>query len=245
VHPKIGALPTYAFFYGGSALVFAAVCFVLRRRMGLGRWLWVAQTACYAFGMYLGAKVLYDLGHERFDAAALLTIAGWERSGLWGGPLVVLATAVPAALVTRQARGALDLLALSLPGALAVAHVGCFCAGCCYGAACAWPWGVTFPAGGQAPADGARHPTQLYEVAVLMATLAVLVALRRSARWEGWLLAWLLALYGAGRALVEVFRGDVRFAWGGASLSQAVCAAVAVVAVGALAVRRVLVRRAA
>jgi phosphatidylglycerol:prolipoprotein diacylglycerol transferase len=50
-----------------------------------------------------------------------------------------------------------DGFAVPVAAAVAVGRLGCFCAGCCYGAVTTLPWGVDF-------GDGQpRHPTQLYE----------------------------------------------------------------------------------
>ncbi len=237
MHPYVAGLPTYSFFYGGAAIVQFAVCLALARRMELSRWWSLALAGCYCLGMFVGAKALYDVGQHAFHFANLVSPASYEKGGLWGGPLVVLAAAVPIALATKKSARLCDLLALSLPPALALAHAGCFFAGCCYGRPTTMPWAVTFPAGSKPPNGVPLHPTQLYEIALLALTLAALVAARR--KWPGLLLAWFLALYGAGRAVIELFRGDERLSWAGISLSQAICAAVAAAAALVLAISAV------
>ncbi len=96
----------------------------------------------------------------------------------------------------------------------AIGRVGCFLEGCCYGAPTAGPLGVHFP--GHALA---RHPTQLYEMAADLAIAALLLFAVAPVR-RGERLGWMLALYGAARALIEVWRGDPRGGVGPLSTSQ-------------------------
>jgi len=76
---------------------------------------------------------------------------------------------------------------------------------------------------------------------VLAVTFAVLVALANKPKWNGLLLGVFLAMYCAGRALIECFRGDERLTYTGWSVSQVICLATALlaaVAVGAKLARR-------
>jgi phosphatidylglycerol:prolipoprotein diacylglycerol transferase len=96
----------------------------------------------------------------------------------------------------------------------AIGRIGCFLEGCCYGAPTTGPLGVHFP--GHALA---RHPTQLYEMAADLAIAAVLLLAVKTGR-RGERLGWMLALYGAARALVELLRDDPRGGVGPLSTSQ-------------------------
>jgi phosphatidylglycerol---prolipoprotein diacylglyceryl transferase len=110
--------------------------------------------------------------------------------------------------------------------------VGCFVVGDDYGRPTGLPWGVKFPQGlppstagnlatqfGVAvPADVpastvlAVHPTQLYEVAIMLAVFMVLWRWRLADRPLGWLFGAYLAFAGAERFLVEILRAkDDRF----------------------------------
>ena len=93
---------------------------------------------------------------------------------------------------------------------------GCFFNGCCYGAPTAGPLGVEFP--GHA---AARHPTQLYEAAVVLALFFVLhLVIAPRKRGHGEVLGWLFVLYGALRSALELLRDDPRGALGPLSTSQ-------------------------
>jgi prolipoprotein diacylglyceryltransferase len=109
-----------------------------------------------------------------------------------------------------------DLVAPCLMVGQAIGRLGCFLEGCCYGAATGGPLGVRFPGH-----PLARHPTQLYESAADLAIAAVLwFLLRPRARGRGRLFGWMLVLYGAARAVIELWRDDPRGGLGPLSTSQ-------------------------
>jgi phosphatidylglycerol---prolipoprotein diacylglyceryl transferase len=106
----------------------------------------------------------------------------------------------------------------------AIGRLGCFAAGCCWGAACDphLPWAARFPPESLAyqsqlasrliPQGALRsipiHPTQLYEA---LGELCIFVALTLWAsrkRFHGELLALYLILYAPLRATIETMRGD-------------------------------------
>lgn len=147
------------------------------------------------------------------------------------GPLVYLVLSVPAVLFVRRrnsqpirdgrlpntpdsirhnpsVRADLDLIALSAPVPLALAKLACLASGCCYGRPSNLPWAITFPAGSSVVPGGIPlHPTQLYDMAVLLGIASVLVVLAERLRWCGTLLLWFVTTYGFGRVLTEFTRG--------------------------------------
>jgi prolipoprotein diacylglyceryltransferase len=192
---------------------------------------------CYFWGMSCGAKILYDILHHRLDWRNYLDIHYYFETGAWGGPLAYLAVAVGAiVLFARNKRRLMDIAVLALPVPMILAKVSCFLNGCCYGRESGLPWAVAFVEGAKAPAGIARHPTQLYEIAVLAVILLVFAVLDRE-RWRGTLLYWFVAIYGLGRPLTEFFRDSEAHdpLLGPLSASQFVCGAAAVVCVIALA----------
>ena len=91
---------------------------------------------------------------------------------------------------------------------IAVGRLGCFYAGCCFGAPTDLPWGVDF-------GDGiARHPNQLYEVVFHLGAAATLVWVGR----RGWLrtqrIKVYLIAYMLFRIVSETWRPEPRVAWG-------------------------------
>jgi phosphatidylglycerol---prolipoprotein diacylglyceryl transferase len=157
---------------------------------------------------------------------------------LWEGGLVFyggfIAAALTAAWYMRRHRMPFLAHADTLIPGVALGHffgrLGCFAAGCCWGAPshAHLPWLTRFPpvslayqtfaarpnaaelivAGGGSTVP--VHPTQLYEAFGELALFALLVlALRPRKRFDGQLLAsWLMA-YAVLRTVVELFRGDV------------------------------------
>jgi len=228
--PRIGPIPTFSIFYSIGILCHYLVSFLLARRLGLRRRVWIAASVCYNFGMIIGAKALYDIQHTQLDLGALLSIRHYMQGGLWGGLLPYLCISVPLVLLLSKRRlAALDLIALSIPIPWIFAKLGCLFNGCCYGKACSLPWAVTFPEGARgAPAGIPLHPTQIYEILVVLCILVVFMILKR--RWgSGTMLLWFLALYGLGRAVTEVWRGDTEHHLyiGPLTLSQLICLAAA------------------
>ncbi|MGD8500198.1 MAG: prolipoprotein diacylglyceryl transferase [Phycisphaerales bacterium] len=152
--------------------------------------------------------------------------------GFWGGLLAYLCLSVPLVLSKRR-RAALDLIALSIPIPWIFAKLGCLFNGDCYGREWSMPWAITFPEGVQgAPAGVPLHPTQIYEILVMVVVLIVFKMLRRE-RWQGTMLLWFLVLYGLGRAATEVWRGDVdqHVYVGPLNLSQLICSVAAGVSI--------------
>jgi phosphatidylglycerol:prolipoprotein diacylglycerol transferase len=102
-----------------------------------------------------------------------------------------------------------DIFGTAFPLAHAISRVGCFAAGCCYGAPTDSALGVTYPPDSLiAPAGATLHPVQLYEAAGL-AGIAVVTNLwfpRRA--WDGQVFLLYLLLYAGLRAGTEAYRGD-------------------------------------
>lgn len=154
----------------------------------------------------------------------------WEggMSYFWGFALALVAAIV----VIRKHRLPLwrvgDLAAPSLALGYAIARIGCFGAGCCYGKPTDLPWGVLFP-GLTQPV----HPTQLYATLMNLIIFALLLRWAKHQRFEGELFAGFLTLHGLYRFINEFFRAGAtsRIAFDGITLGHFV--SVAVMAAGA------------
>ncbi len=224
--PRIGPVPTYSVLYIASILSHFLISYLLARRLGLRRRVWIVVGICYMEGMTIGAKVLYDLQQGQFDFSLLLNIRHYMQEGLWGGLLAYFVLAVPLVLLlAKRRRAALDLVALSIPIPWVFVKLGCLLNGDCYGTKCSLPWAITFPEGAAgAPAGIPLHPTQIYEILVVLCVLVVFKVLKYE-RWRGTMLLWFLILYGLGRAATEVWRGDFdhHLYVGPLTLSQLIC----------------------
>jgi len=146
----------------------------------------------------------------------------------YGGLLLVVPVAVWC--VRRRDLGVgrvADIAGVCIPLGLVFGRLGCFLAGCCHGKPTDLPSGVTFsdPASLARPLNVPLHPTQLYSSAfALLLFVLMWVGYRRWKRFDGQVFLWFVALYSAGRFLIEFLRNDNRgmFFSGSLSASQVV-----------------------
>ena len=241
--------PGWFFCIGLAGLVSLAWMLALARRHRIDRgavativlWVYVAAVAA---GILM--PMLIDAIQQRIATGHVhLRWAG--MTSFWG----YLAGAAAITIVCRDHDISLarlgDLAAAPIGGALALARIGCFLAGCDYGKVTSVPWAVRFPAGSPAfrdqvaagllPADRAEslpvHPTQLYEslLGIAMVVLALLIARRRVR--DGGVFVAVVALYAIGRIAIEVLRADLgRGIYAGLSSGQifSLCVLVAIAA---------------
>ncbi len=104
-----------------------------------------------------------------------------------------------------------DIIAPSVFLGYAIARVGCFLNGCCYGSACDLPWAVQFHAEGRASGilTPPSHPAQLYSSILALGMFWLMQRAKvspRFNRFSGQLALLFFALYAVERAIVEVFR---------------------------------------
>lgn len=234
--PRVGPMMTYGICHLIGLVLYFLMARRAARRLELKRRVWIVAGVCYVLGMTLGAKALFDLRHGQFALRALLDLDHYRAGGLWGGLPAYFALAIPLVLLlTRRRRAGLDLVAASIPVPWIVGKVGCLLNGCCHGSPCSLPWAVTFGDGARgAPAGVPLHPTQLYEVGLMLVLLGVF-ALLRSDRWRGTKLLWFLLIYGLGRAATDFLRGDNPAPIAGPfTLTQVLCLSAALVAFAVL-----------
>jgi prolipoprotein diacylglyceryltransferase len=161
-----------AFAYAGMAIGAALWRRTMRRQQRGG------ALAPGNFGVLVGLLIGAALGNklvfliERPDVALAMWRSGalmFPGQSIVGGLLGGLIGVETAKKLTGQTRSTGDAMVLPIAIGLAIGRVGCFLAGLhddTYGVPTALPWGVDF-------GDGApRHPTQLYEIAVV-ATLGL------------------------------------------------------------------------
>jgi len=167
----------------------------------------------------IGARLMYVLFHlDEFRGRWLDVISPFQSDGTIGiAGLVVLGGvmfAVPVGWIYLKHNRIpplkmMDILIPSLALGTAIARVGCFLNGCCFGLPTNLPWGVVFPetcyAGSVFP-NQHIHPTQLYEI-IYSVIIGVILLLRSPAkRFEGELLYLFFILYGPFRFLNETLR---------------------------------------
>jgi phosphatidylglycerol:prolipoprotein diacylglycerol transferase len=159
---------------------------------------------------------------------------------LYGGVLGGLVTLLVHHRIRRlPLLPSMDVLAPHVALGEAIARIGCFLAGCCWGRICSMPWGVQFPAGSYPYGDQFDaglldavaqhslpiHPTQLYMAAGLVAGFILLRRTLHRQHPQGWIVASYFAYYGALRFAVDAFRGDGARPFLGMTVSQAISVA--------------------
>ncbi len=193
--------------------------------MDLGFYLLLAAIA--------GSRLLYV-----FTVPAYFMKNPLEIFMIWKGGLVFyggFALAFPTAIIYLKKHKmdmwkTLDIIAPALALGHFCGRIGCFFAGCCYGAEYSGACAVVFTnADSLAPLHTSLHPTQLYSAASNLTIFAILMLLRKFKTFDGQVVWTYIAIYASARSILEEFRGDFR---GGEflrvlSLSQtiAICAA--------------------
>lgn len=224
--PRLGSVSTYSILYSVGILSHFIVSYLLAKSLHLRHRVWIIVSLCYLVGMVIGGKALYDIKQGQFDLQAMFSTTHYLGGGLWSGLLVYICLAVPAVLIlTKQRLQALDLVGLSIPIPWIFAKLGCLLNGCCYGKACSLPWAITFPEASRcAPANIPLHPTQIYEM-LLMVGIVIFFKTLKYQQWKGMMLLWFFILYGLGRAAIEFFRADLEkdLFVGPFTLSQFIC----------------------
>lgn len=209
-------LPAYGVFVALGFLTGLWVAGRLARRQGLNAEK-VSDLAIYcALAGLAGAKLLmFALNADYYwrHPGALFSFDTLLSAGVYhGGFLAALAFAW--FYVRRTGLPWLktaDTLAPAVALGHAIGRLGCFAAGCCWGAVCQRPWAVTFtdPEAHRltgVPLNVPLHPTQLYEAGLTaLVAVAVLYAITRP-HPPGRVLGLYLVLYSGARIIVEFFR---------------------------------------
>ncbi len=218
---------TYGILVAGGFLVAMSVAARGAERTGLDR----DKVLDLSFGILVAAMV---------GSRILFIIVNWDDyahdlAGIfqfWKGGLVFYGGFIGAVLFSlwymrrheMQFLPYADVMAPTVAIGQALGRLGCFSAGCCWGAACDphYAFAARFPPESLAyqsqvsthlitagsPTTVPIHPTQLYESFGCALLFLFLTYWRSRKRFNGELLALYLMLYAPLRALVETFRGD-------------------------------------
>lgn len=166
-------------------------------------------------GAFVGGKVLFYLEDPGYYLSPPSNMLKNFRTGFvfYGSLLFALPLSVWFFIKEKWPVWAmLDRLAITATIIHAFGRMGCFLAGCCYGLPTDAFHAVTFThAHSKAkPLGEPLHPTQLYSVFLISSIFVVLLMFKRHKRFEGQLFFLYIMLYAAGRAIIEIFRGDIR-----------------------------------
>lgn len=165
----------------------------------------------------VGAKLLLvvvDFDQYRASPRALLDVL--QSGGVFYGGLL---GALPVAwwYIKKHSLplfATLDVMAPAVVLGQAIGRLGCFAAGCCFGAPSTAPWSVIFHnedahALVGVPLNVPLHPSQLYESLGTLVLLFILLATLKKRKFAGQVAAMYLILYAILRFSLEFFRGDV------------------------------------
>lgn len=183
----------------------------------------VLEAAVLSGGLALAVGSLLTLGLQwyigdfpaRWSLLFILMMVGSVLLYFWRMP------------ATRSHPGiGADIFFPALALYLSIARIGCLMSGGAHGKP-AWgvPWAIIAdnPASATAYRGIPIHPTQIYQIVANLLVFIVLMALRNRPGFQGRLVWVYLILYGIGRFVVEIYRGDPRPMAGPLSLNQIVC----------------------
>lgn len=209
-------LPTYGVLVAAAFLVSLWMVNRLSRRAGMD------ADAVMNLGIYtaiagmVGAKVmmvLLDLGYYTRNPGELFSFATLQAGGIFYGGLIGALVTAFLYMRSRKLPGlaTADVFAPAIALGHSIGRLGCFAAGCCWGAECHLPWAVTFtnPEANRltdVPLGIPLHPTQLYEALGEAVIFVVLYRWFAKPHRPGSIIGLYLALYSTVRFLVEFVR---------------------------------------
>lgn len=164
----------------------------------------------------LGGRILYVITEWESIGSFFEIFALWRGGFSLLGSILAIALVLPLYLKSQRipVLPFFDLLALFAPLLQAIARIGCFFAGCCYGLPTVLPWAVVYQESDAiGPVCIGLHPAQLYSAGLLLVIFLVLyfIVQHRVTR-AGQLLCIYLMLSSAERFIIDFFRGDQEFA---------------------------------
>lgn len=214
-------LPTYGLLITLAFLTALWVAGRLSRRAGLDTDAVLNLGIYVAIAGMVGAKllmILMDSDYYWRNPGELFSFATLRAGGIfYGGLILALITAF---FYMRRSKlpglATADVFAPAIALGHAIGRLGCFAAGCCWGAPSYLPWAVKFtnPDAHQmfgVPLDIPLHPTQLYESAAEAVIFAILYRRFRRPHRPGAIIGLYLVLYPAARLLVEFVRAHDEF----------------------------------
>lgn len=230
MHPvlvKIYGIPIYSYGLMLAIAYLICVALALYRANSIG----IAPHHILDLSVYIlisgiiGARLLYVAMNLSYYLGHPVEIFLLQKGGLAFHGGFVLALIAGVFIVKRRGLplGKIaDLIILYLPLAHAIARIGCFLNGCCYGKPTGAAWAVQFPSHSlavhQFGPDHFIHPVQFYSSLVNLGIFLMLVL--RKKRFEGELIFDYMILYGAGRFILEIWRADNPVVFWGLSTFQ-------------------------
>jgi len=222
----IGQFPVYSYGVFLGIAFFVGIVFAARRapRYGISPEAVIEVASLCIIGAVLGSRIAYVLLNFDYYRHNPSHIFFFREGGLtfYGGIAGAIVFAVPYIVSKKYPLASFfDLFAPPLALGYAIARVGCFLNGCCYGRLCPFSFfllGVKFP-----HLEGFRYPTQLYAVVYSLVIFFVLLRLEKTRSFKGELFLDYLVLYGIARFLVEYLRDEPFAFFGFLTVGQVAC----------------------
>jgi phosphatidylglycerol---prolipoprotein diacylglyceryl transferase len=223
-------IPTYGVLLAIAFLAALWLAGRLGRSVGLNTERIMDIGLIAALAGIVGAKLamfLFDWDYYSAHPSQIFSLGTLQAAGVFQGGLIL------ALIVSIWYMGwkrmpvlrTMDVFAPSIALGHAIGRVGCFVAGCCWGAPTHLPWAVTFTSQEShdrfgTPINIPLHPSQLYESGAELVIMAGLIWMFRRPHRDGSIVAWYLVLYSVVRFLVEFVRNHEQSLVWGLSLTQ-------------------------
>jgi phosphatidylglycerol:prolipoprotein diacylglycerol transferase len=238
---KIGPFPihAYGFMVAIAFLVGILISLYYAKREGIKSEIILDLAVYVVIAAIVGSRLFYVIGQWDQYKNNILEIFMVQKGGLvfLGGFL--LAMLVMVWYAKRRAVPLLKLFDVVAPGTAlgyAIARIGCFLNGCCFGLPTDVPWGIVCSPDSLAHSyfpEAHLHPTQLYSAASMILVFIIVVLLFPRKKFDGYIFFWWIILYSIYRFLVEFLRYSP-IHWLGLTPSQWMVLPAAVLAVYAL-----------
>ena len=184
-------------------------------------------------GGFVGGKLLFIIVEWKNFIHSPMTYLGGSGFVVYGGIiLAVSASAIYFKLKKNDFLTYWDMIMPEISIAQGFGRIGCFLAGCCYGAPTDSVIGVVFPEGSLAPAGVKLWPTQLMMSAGNFIIAGILLIASTKLKRRGQIGALYLILYAIGRFGIEFLRNDHRGSVGVFSTSQFISLFISLIGVG-------------
>lgn len=170
---------------------------------------------------FAGAKLLYIIVEWKTFIKEPLSVIGGAGFVVYGGVVCgILVGGIYCYFKKLKFLAYLNLIIPQIALAQGIGRIGCFFAGCCYGAPTDSFLGIVFPQGSIAPAGIRLWPTQLFMAAGDLAIAGILYLFGRNDKLKKHVAEAYMLLYGIGRFAIEFLRNDSRGNVGMLSTSQ-------------------------
>jgi phosphatidylglycerol:prolipoprotein diacylglycerol transferase len=211
---KLGPLSihAYGFFIAVAFMAGILLSYYYVKKEGLNTDI-ILELAIYGLiAAIVGSRLFYVIGQWDVYRDHPLEIIMVQNGGLvfLGGLLLaILATIVYARIKNIPLLKLLDVCSPVVSLGYAIARVGCFLNGCCFGIPTKLPWGINFPPDSLSyfyfPGEK-LHPTQIYSLLAMLAVFGILGWMYERKRFDGQIFFWWMILYSVYRFAVEFFR---------------------------------------